>query len=806
MRARTWGTGDLTRMSDEQRACGEMRGFATMHESAVVATGIYSIFEFARATQRPISFRIWVNLFAVGGGMRYFDVEYFDFRQVTSSARLVESDVHKKFLQPIWILLNEHVGRTHEQVLDDQVSCSRTRGSPLLRCTAPPPRPPAEPPSAFAPQIRIFTSAAGGKLATLHAMPIMFELTGSGPIQGSRPDMIAATAEARAAVLQAGTVPGPGQPTTEPPCLGSPPDSLQPPTSDEREGARERSLARAERRETAAIEKELQLQLLLEQAPDEHEDAVAQCHSDAKQEVERAHEWLATVQGGTFDDAASVPISPKTHEAVSGCTEHALRERSCIRELLELGATTSGTAVVNKIFYLLQRNGYAGRSAKGTAKNDVNVLTAGLPLNFLELVAEQIDAAEHAQAQTWQAVYHTAGLLLPLPSALEAERALVVSMGPGHPLYELRVALDQARKAGVQDEDLMLLAERRLEVLKVLKQAEAEAEAEAKAGAKAGAKAERRLEKQAGKLLAASVMRAGAELDDVADSKVAAHAAQYTAELEDLEGKVRAAKEAKAAGTSTSADVAKASRKLANAISNPLHNAEQKDKNAEATKASQALYPEAWKQRGSVMEFDRSRPGLIEYLQQRMRDTGATTPGALLKANLDPKWGVTSEVLKNMLQKKLHAVRDQVKESKAPGEPGVQDVTAREPGMLPGWVCRLHTTENGRSYKSYHGPNGETAPSRPKMMEIAKGGGTSTLGKRAKSIAATSAVATTTNTAAAPTAAPPKRKRPDTANTDAATTPLPLVASSAPPRKAPKRPLAENGAERVMTSDAEAAF
>tara|TARA_B110001452_G_scaffold266127_1_gene272215 strand:+ start:2823 stop:3242 length:420 start_codon:yes stop_codon:yes gene_type:complete len=119
MRVATWGTGDVTRQSPEEKACGELRGFSTMHASAMVSVATYSIFELARVSLRPIAFRVWIDCSAIHAGLRYYDVPYFSYQQL-ERARFEQSAVYLCFLQPVWRLLNEQVGRSESEMLVDQ--------------------------------------------------------------------------------------------------------------------------------------------------------------------------------------------------------------------------------------------------------------------------------------------------------------------------------------------------------------------------------------------------------------------------------------------------------------------------------------------------------------------------------------------------------------------------------------------------------------------------------------------------------------------------------------------------------------
>lgn len=119
MRVATWGTDDVTRQTPEQKASGEMRGFDVMHESAMVAVGMYSLFEFARVSLRPIAFRVYVDFGAVGGDIRHFDVGYYDSRQIMEP-HYESSAAYLTFLKPVWWLLNEHAGRTKSEATKDQ--------------------------------------------------------------------------------------------------------------------------------------------------------------------------------------------------------------------------------------------------------------------------------------------------------------------------------------------------------------------------------------------------------------------------------------------------------------------------------------------------------------------------------------------------------------------------------------------------------------------------------------------------------------------------------------------------------------
>jgi len=134
MRLATYGTGDLTRLSEQQRAAGELRGEETLLESRLVATGHYALFNLARATLRPFALRIFVDFNAIGGNIEYFDISYFEWTQLTLK-HYEESDAYRHFTSVVWQKTNDGYARTREEELSDQVR-ALTPPLPLEQATA----------------------------------------------------------------------------------------------------------------------------------------------------------------------------------------------------------------------------------------------------------------------------------------------------------------------------------------------------------------------------------------------------------------------------------------------------------------------------------------------------------------------------------------------------------------------------------------------------------------------------------------------------------------------------------------------
>ena len=140
MRLATYGTGDLTRINEQQRAAGELRGEGTLLESRLVATGHYALFNLARATLRPFALRIFVDFNAIGGNIEYFDISYFEWTQLTLK-HYEESDAYRHFTSVVWHRTNDGYARTREEELTDQVrALTPPRTATALRQLSAPPR------------------------------------------------------------------------------------------------------------------------------------------------------------------------------------------------------------------------------------------------------------------------------------------------------------------------------------------------------------------------------------------------------------------------------------------------------------------------------------------------------------------------------------------------------------------------------------------------------------------------------------------------------------------------------------------
>lgn len=138
MRLSTHGTGDLNRLSDEQRAAGQLRGQQVMQESRDHSAELYSIFEAVRASPNMvITCEIVFSLVAIGRQEPLRRV--FTLAGVECSNRAAfEAGEFCAVLGELWYITNQNVGRTEEEVLADQ---ARARPLPLPRCPAAPAAP-----------------------------------------------------------------------------------------------------------------------------------------------------------------------------------------------------------------------------------------------------------------------------------------------------------------------------------------------------------------------------------------------------------------------------------------------------------------------------------------------------------------------------------------------------------------------------------------------------------------------------------------------------------------------------------------
>ena len=120
MRLATHGTGDLTRMTDEQRAAGQQRGHTILQESRDHSAAVYSIFEALRASPgMVIVFEIVISLAAIGRAEPLRRVITLAGVECSNRAAFAVGQF-KKFLDDLWHILNQGVGRTAYQVISDQ--------------------------------------------------------------------------------------------------------------------------------------------------------------------------------------------------------------------------------------------------------------------------------------------------------------------------------------------------------------------------------------------------------------------------------------------------------------------------------------------------------------------------------------------------------------------------------------------------------------------------------------------------------------------------------------------------------------
>ena len=128
MRLSTYGTGDLTRLTDEQRAAGQMRGQDIYQESRSHSAAVYSYFELLRALpHKVITFEIVISLAAIGRKEPLRRVFTLAGVECTNRAAF-EAGEFCAVLGELWHILNQNVGRTKYEVLSDQ---ARTRNPPL---------------------------------------------------------------------------------------------------------------------------------------------------------------------------------------------------------------------------------------------------------------------------------------------------------------------------------------------------------------------------------------------------------------------------------------------------------------------------------------------------------------------------------------------------------------------------------------------------------------------------------------------------------------------------------------------------
>ena len=319
MRLSTYGTGDLTRLTDEQRAAGQMRGQDIYQESRSHSAAVYSYFELLRALpHKVITFEIVISLAAIGRKEPLRRVFTLAGVECTNRAAFKAGEFCA-VLGEVWHILNQDVGRTEDEVLSDQ---ARTRNPPPLpRC----------PPCSYtgltnrravcAPQHNVLRTMCDCSCAVVVALPFLLR-TGDAWPDGLRGDMRELLGS------------GPLQPL--PPPLW--PRQLQLPSDSTLTEARNHALVRAERRDRAAAEWALQQRARLESARDtDQEDYVRGACTAAADEVLAASAWFSALK---YDGGASlerVQISRETAWAARSGTQGPRLEQAGLRLLLSLG-------------------------------------------------------------------------------------------------------------------------------------------------------------------------------------------------------------------------------------------------------------------------------------------------------------------------------------------------------------------------------------------------------------------------------------------------------------------------------------
>ena len=131
MRLATFGTGDLTRLSNEMRAAGQLRGERTLQESREHATVAYQIGERLRAApQTAIRVELWIFLNAIGRMEPLRRTITITGLECSSASAFAAGELKRYVLNDLWHITNQGVGRTAAEVLDEQVRAAR---APLYR-------------------------------------------------------------------------------------------------------------------------------------------------------------------------------------------------------------------------------------------------------------------------------------------------------------------------------------------------------------------------------------------------------------------------------------------------------------------------------------------------------------------------------------------------------------------------------------------------------------------------------------------------------------------------------------------------
>jgi hypothetical protein len=116
LRLATAGMGDVTRLTDEQREMGQVRGEPTMQASRESGVGLHSLLEVSHAfPDVRTAFRLYLVLETVGLGVWHVDVTNFTIWKWRDSEL-------GPFVDKIWLLLSLGIGCTEEEVKQKQNS------------------------------------------------------------------------------------------------------------------------------------------------------------------------------------------------------------------------------------------------------------------------------------------------------------------------------------------------------------------------------------------------------------------------------------------------------------------------------------------------------------------------------------------------------------------------------------------------------------------------------------------------------------------------------------------------------------
>ena len=131
MRLATYGTCDLTRLSNEERAASQLRGQRILQESRNHATEVYKLLGPLRASpQTAIRVELLVPLDSIGRKEPLCRIITITGLECSSRTAFAAGEL-KGVFDDLWDITNQGVGRTAAEVLHDQARAARPSNAPF---------------------------------------------------------------------------------------------------------------------------------------------------------------------------------------------------------------------------------------------------------------------------------------------------------------------------------------------------------------------------------------------------------------------------------------------------------------------------------------------------------------------------------------------------------------------------------------------------------------------------------------------------------------------------------------------------